>query len=155
MLTRRSLLLRSTLLGSTMAVAAVPALAQPRHPPPHRQAAGKGQPKDALPQSTDGPAQTPIGPVDTTAHWAYIEDFTTGAVLLDKRSSEQMPPSSMTKLMTLYIVLDRLRQGRMKLDDQLAGVGGGVADGRLQDVRAHRHHGLDRGPAPRHHRRFR
>ena len=119
MLTRRSLLLRSTLLGSTMAVAAVPALAQPRHPPPHRQAAGKGQPKDALPQSTDGPAQTPIGPVDTTAHWAYIEDFTTGAVLLDKRSSEQMPPSSMTKLMTLYIVLDRLRQGRMKLDDQL------------------------------------
>ena len=30
-----------------------------------------------------------------------------------------MPPSSMTKLMTLYIVYERLASGRMKLDDQL------------------------------------
>ncbi|HUB16911.1 MAG TPA: serine hydrolase, partial [Acetobacteraceae bacterium] len=114
MLTRRSVV-----LGSALSVAAVPALAQPRRAPSRREVAGKGQPKDVLAQSTDGPAQTPIGPVDTTAHWAYIEDFTTGATLLDKRSSEQMPPSSMTKLMTLYVVMDRLRQGRMKLDDML------------------------------------
>ncbi len=30
-----------------------------------------------------------------------------------------MPPSSMTKLMTMYIVYDRLKQGRLKLDDEL------------------------------------
>ncbi|HTW72906.1 MAG TPA: D-alanyl-D-alanine carboxypeptidase family protein [Acetobacteraceae bacterium] len=114
MLTRRSVL-----LGSTLSVAAMPALAQPHRVAAHHPAAGKDTPKDALPPSTDGPAQTPIGPVDTSAHWAFIEDFNTGATLLDKRASEQMPPSSMTKLMTLYIVLDRLRQGRMKLDDQL------------------------------------
>ena len=30
-----------------------------------------------------------------------------------------MPPSSMTKLMTVYIVYDRLKQGKLKLDDEL------------------------------------
>ncbi|HUN39300.1 MAG TPA: D-alanyl-D-alanine carboxypeptidase family protein [Acetobacteraceae bacterium] len=114
MLTRRSVL-----LGSALSVGAVPALAQPRRVAARRPASAKDLPKDALPPSTDGPADTPIGPVDTTAHWAFIKDFNTDAILLDKRSTERMTPSSMTKLMTLYIVLDRLRQGRMKLTDQL------------------------------------
>ncbi len=30
-----------------------------------------------------------------------------------------MPPSSMTKLMTMYLVYDRLKQGRLKLEDEL------------------------------------
>ena len=30
-----------------------------------------------------------------------------------------MPPSSMTKLMTLYLVYDQLKQGRLKLEDEL------------------------------------
>ncbi len=65
------------------------------------------------------PPTTPIGPVDTTAQWAFIQDFTTGAALLDKDADDQMPPSSMTKLMTIYIVYERLKQGKLKLDDQL------------------------------------
>jgi len=124
MLTRRSVLLGSALLGSALSVAAMPALAQPHRVAVRRTVAAKTPsaktpPEGALPPSTDGPAQTPIGPVDTTAHWAFIEDFNTGATLLEKRASERMAPSSMTKLMTLYILLDRLRQGRMKLTDQL------------------------------------
>ncbi len=111
MLTRRS-----ALLGSALAVAAVPALAQPPHPAAR---AGKGKGKDATPEPTGSPANTPLGPVDTTARWAFIQDFNTGATLLDKQGDDQMPPSSMTKLMTLYIVYERLASGRMKLDDQL------------------------------------
>jgi D-alanyl-D-alanine carboxypeptidase (penicillin-binding protein 5/6) len=111
MLTRRS-----ALLGSALAVAAVPALAQPPHPAVR---AGKGKGKDATPAPTGSPANTPLGPVDTTARWAFIQDFNTGATLLDKQGDDQMPPSSMTKLMTLYIVYERLASGRMKLDDQL------------------------------------
>jgi serine-type D-Ala-D-Ala carboxypeptidase (penicillin-binding protein 5/6) len=115
MLTRRS-----ALLGSTLAVAALPALAQPPHAAPRvAAAAGKGKPKDAAPEATGSPANTPLGPVDTTARWAYIQDFNTGAPLLNKQADDQVPPSSMTKLMTLYIVYQRLAQGRMKLDDQL------------------------------------
>ena len=111
MLTRRS-----ALLGSTLAVATLPALAQPPHPAPHP---GKGKAKDAVPEASGSPANTPLGPVDTSARWAYIQDFNTGASLLEKQADDQMPPSSMTKLMTIYIVYERLKLGRMKLDDQL------------------------------------
>lgn len=115
MLTRRS-----ALLGSTLVVAALPALAQPHHPgsrvPP---AGGKGRAKGAEAGAGGSAADTPLGPVDTAARWAYIQDFTTGASLLEKQADDQMPPSSMTKLMTIYIVYERLKQGRMKLTDEL------------------------------------
>jgi D-alanyl-D-alanine carboxypeptidase (penicillin-binding protein 5/6) len=115
MLTRRS-----ALLGSTLAVAALPALAQPPRAALRVAAAGgRGKSKEAAPGSGGSPADTPLGPVDTTARWAYIQDFNTGASLLEKQADDRMPPSSMTKLMTLYIVYQRLAQGRMKLDDQL------------------------------------
>ncbi|HVC61475.1 MAG TPA: D-alanyl-D-alanine carboxypeptidase family protein [Acetobacteraceae bacterium] len=123
MLTRRSALLGSTLLGPALLAAARLALARPRRLAQHlAPAAGaKAPPKDAAAAAGSGasPADTPIGPVDTTARWAYIQDFNTGAKLLDKNADERMPPSSMTKLMTLYIVYGRLARGRMKLDDQL------------------------------------
>ena len=75
--------------------------------------------KTLVPAAAPTPATTPIGPVATDAHWAYIEDYTTGTVLLEKRADEQMAPSSMTKLMTLYILFSRLKSGRMKLDQML------------------------------------
>ena len=116
MLTRRLTLLASALAAS------FPAFAQqrkpvPAHPPaPHPQAA-RPKPKDAPP--TGSPADSPLGPVDTGAKWAIALDFTTGATLLEKAADEEVPPSSMTKLMTIYLVYERLKQGRLKLDDQL------------------------------------
>jgi D-alanyl-D-alanine carboxypeptidase (penicillin-binding protein 5/6) len=112
MFTRRLMLLGSALF------AAVPALGQPRRTPakPSAQTA-HGHGKDATP--TGSPADTPLGPVDTVARWAYIEDFNTGVSLLEKQADDEMPPSSMTKLMTIYLVYDRLKQGRLKLEDEL------------------------------------
>jgi serine-type D-Ala-D-Ala carboxypeptidase (penicillin-binding protein 5/6) len=75
--------------------------------------------KELVPASARSPADTPLGPVDTAARWAYGMDWDTGVSLLEKRADEQMPPSSMTKLMTIYIVYDRLKAGRLKLDDAL------------------------------------
>ena len=43
----------------------------------------------------------------------------TGTVLLDKNAEERIPPASMSKLMTAYVVFDYLKQGRAKLDDEL------------------------------------
>ncbi len=77
----------------------------------------KAKAKDPVP--TGSPGETPLGPLDTAAKWAFVQDFTTGAVLLDKRADEQMPPSSMTKLMTMYLVYERLKKGQMKLTDTL------------------------------------
>jgi D-alanyl-D-alanine carboxypeptidase (penicillin-binding protein 5/6) len=68
---------------------------------------------------TGSPAGTPLGPIDTAARWAFIEDYDTGASLLEKQADDEMPPSSMTKLMTLYLVYDQLKQGRLKLEDEL------------------------------------
>ena len=111
MLTRRQALLASAFFaGGTL-----PAIAQPRHPTPQKPA-GRGAKKDV---PAGSPADTPIGSVDTAARWAFIQDFTTGAVLLEKNADVEMPPSSMTKLMTIYLVYDRLKQGKMKLDDEL------------------------------------
>jgi D-alanyl-D-alanine carboxypeptidase (penicillin-binding protein 5/6) len=114
MLTRRSSLLASACLIG----AALPAAAQPRHPPPTPRAAGGHGKKDQAAMPTD-PANTPIGPVDTAARWAYAQDFNTSATLLEKAADDHMPPSSMTKLMTIYLVYERLKQGKLKLDDQL------------------------------------
>ncbi len=71
------------------------------------------------PAATGSPATTPLGPVDTAAKWALIMDFNTGATLLDKDGDAPMPPSSMTKLMTAYLVYGMLKSGRLKLDQEL------------------------------------
>ena len=111
MLTRRQALLASAVFaGGTM-----PAIAQPRHPT--QQKAGTHGGKKDVPAGS--PADTPLGPVDTAAHWAFVLDFNTGASLMEKNADAEMPPSSMTKLMTIYLVYERLQQGKMKLEDEL------------------------------------
>jgi D-alanyl-D-alanine carboxypeptidase (penicillin-binding protein 5/6) len=116
MATRRTLLLTGgALFACTVLETSVsPALAQ--HKPaakPHGKAAA------TPPAPIGSPAQTPVGPLDVVARWAYIMDDNTGAVLLDKDGEASMPPSSMTKLMTAYVVYGMLKSGRLKLDQQL------------------------------------
>jgi len=55
---------------------------------------------------------------ETPAARAYLVDAKTGAVLLDKNGAEPMPPASMSKLMTLHMLFERLRDGRLSLDDK-------------------------------------
>jgi D-alanyl-D-alanine carboxypeptidase (penicillin-binding protein 5/6) len=113
MLTRRL-----SLLSTAAALTAGHALAAEKHPPTASHTGPQGRKtKDSAPAGT--PAGTTLGPVDTAARWAYIQDFDTGASLLEKQADDEMPPSSMTKLMTMYIVYDRLKQGRLKLEDEL------------------------------------
>jgi D-alanyl-D-alanine carboxypeptidase (penicillin-binding protein 5/6) len=113
MLTRRL-----SLLSSLAVLGAGSALAAEKHPSAGARAGAQGhKTKDAGPGGN--PAETTLGPVDTAARWAFIQDFDTGASLLEKQADDEMPPSSMTKLMTMYIVYDRLKQGRLKLDDEL------------------------------------
>lgn len=69
---------------------------------------------------SNGPAAvTPIGPFDTLAQYAFIMDYNTGTVLMDKLADQPMHPSSLTKIMTCYIVFAMLRTGRLKLDQLL------------------------------------
>lgn len=54
---------------------------------------------------------------DTPATSAYIVDVTSGAVLLEKSADTALPPASMSKLMTLYMVFEALDQGLISMSD--------------------------------------
>ena len=71
------------------------------------------------PRQEGTPVATPVGNVDVLARQALVVDFETGATLLEKSADERMPPSSMSKLMTMYVVFDRLKQGSLQLDQML------------------------------------
>ena len=57
--------------------------------------------------------------IDTQARNAIIVDFEPGAVLLDKGADQRMPPASMSKIMTAYLVYDALKKGKLSLEDIL------------------------------------
>ncbi len=103
---------RRLLLAAAPLISAGPALAQPARKPGSRKSSSPPPPAGA-------PAATPLGPLDTAAKYALIMDFSTGAVLLDKEGDTAMPPSSMTKLMTMYIVYGLLKSGRLTLAQEL------------------------------------
>ena len=68
---------------------------------------------------TLGVQNTKAAPIETAAKQAIVLDYDTGAVLLDKNADEQMPTSSMSKVMTMVVVFDALKSGHIKLDDTL------------------------------------
>jgi D-alanyl-D-alanine carboxypeptidase (penicillin-binding protein 5/6) len=99
-----------------LALAAAPSAAAPKHkaaPPPPSAATTQAQP-------TPPPPASAFPTIETVAQYAYILDANTGAVLLDKNGEQRMYPSSMTKMMTAYIVFDKLQKGDLRLTDQFA-----------------------------------
>ncbi|MBL0941664.1 MAG: D-alanyl-D-alanine carboxypeptidase, partial [Alphaproteobacteria bacterium] len=55
----------------------------------------------------------------TKAKQAILIDAQNGLVLFEKNADELMVPSSMTKIMTVYMALEHIKQGTLKLDDTL------------------------------------
>lgn len=66
-------------------------------------------------------AMTPVTATafDTKARAAMVIDQTTGTVLLDKDADLPLPPASMSKLMTLYVTFEALRDGRLTWSERL------------------------------------
>ena len=61
----------------------------------------------------------PAAAFDTSAKAAFVLDQSTGTVLLEKNADIPLPPASMSKLMTLYVAFEAIRDGRLKLDERL------------------------------------
>ncbi|MGB0960280.1 MAG: D-alanyl-D-alanine carboxypeptidase family protein [Halocynthiibacter sp.] len=55
----------------------------------------------------------------TNARAAYVYDLTTDTVLLEKNANQALPPASMSKLMTVYMTFEALRDGRLSLNERL------------------------------------
>lgn len=56
----------------------------------------------------------------TKAPYAFLMDAETGAVLLDKEGEAPMAPASMSKLMTVFLLLEALQDGRISLDSMFS-----------------------------------
>ena len=54
----------------------------------------------------------------TNAKSAFLIDYDSGAEIFAKNADVLMPPSSMIKLMTLAVLFDEIKAGRVKMDDK-------------------------------------
>ncbi len=59
----------------------------------------------------------PARAMETLARQAFLMEMTTGATLFEKDADQPMAPASMSKLMTVYMIFEHLRDGRLSLDD--------------------------------------
>ena len=73
---------------------------------PQAEAAKAAAGKPKAKRHRDRAARRHRRPIDTEAKHALIVEAETGTVLLDKHADERMPPASMSKMMTAYIVFD-------------------------------------------------
>lgn len=55
--------------------------------------------------------------IETKARNAILMDFDTGQYLYEKDAQKMVPPASMSKLMTVYMVFSKLKDGSLSLDD--------------------------------------
>jgi D-alanyl-D-alanine carboxypeptidase (penicillin-binding protein 5/6) len=78
----------------------------------------------ALAQTPAPPAPPPAiqqfaaDPLNTLAPYAVILDGDTGGLLYSKKGDEPMIPASMSKLMLYYLIFERVRDGRLRLDEE-------------------------------------
>lgn len=52
-----------------------------------------------------------------TAH--ILQDYDSGHILMSENADERLPPASITKLMTSYVVSKEIHDGNIKLDDEV------------------------------------
>nr|WP_245954541.1 D-alanyl-D-alanine carboxypeptidase family protein [Paenibacillus flagellatus] len=68
-----------------------------------------GKPKEAAPQVDLAP----------NANSAVLLDADTGTVLYEKNANQKQPPASITKIMTMVLIMEALDQGKIKLDEKV------------------------------------
>ena len=62
----------------------------------------------------------PATAFETRARAAWVYDMTTHTVLMEKEADVALPPASMSKLMTLNMLFEALRDGRVTMDTTFA-----------------------------------
>ena len=59
-----------------------------------------------------------IAKMETAAKQVILKDYETGQTLFSKNHNEMMPTSSMSKVMTMYMVFDALKRGEITMDSK-------------------------------------
>jgi D-alanyl-D-alanine carboxypeptidase len=61
----------------------------------------------------------PAAPKNYVRQAALVIDADTGTVLIEQNSNKKVHPASLTKLMTLYLTFEAIKNGTLKLDQQI------------------------------------
>ena len=67
-----------------------------------------------------GLAALPARAFETAATAAWVYDMSTQTVLMDKNADQPLPPASMSKLMTINMLFEALRDGRVTMETEFA-----------------------------------
>src|SRR3954462_1188446 len=70
----------------------------------------------ALPAAAQAPKKDEF---QTAAPYAILIEAESGTVLFEKNADKLNPPASMSKLMTVELVLHTIAEGKLKLDDEM------------------------------------
>ncbi len=60
----------------------------------------------------------PVYAIDTKAPEAIVYDYNTQEIIFEKQSNKLTIPASMTKIMTVYAVFDRIQNTSLSIDDK-------------------------------------
>ncbi len=72
----------------------------------------------AIPTQPQAFIVTPSAPT-INAHGYVLMDANSGKIIAEKNANERMAPASLTKLMTMYVISDALKNGTIHLDDKV------------------------------------
>ena len=59
------------------------------------------------------------GPINISSKTAILMDVGSGQILFEKNPHEKLPPASVTKVMTMLLIVEALDSGKIKLDDEV------------------------------------
>lgn len=59
-------------------------------------------------------------PFDVDAKSAVLMDYNTGTILYEKNADEALPPASVTKIMTLLLIMEAIDQNKLSYDDMIS-----------------------------------
>lgn len=62
---------------------------------------------------------TGVAPLQTAAQHAFVIEPETNTVLFEKEADTRMPTSSMSKVMTMYLVFDAIKNGKLSMDQMV------------------------------------
>ena len=63
-------------------------------------------------------AAAPARAIESPAEYISLMDYDTGEIIYEKNGTELMAPASMSKLMTMVMLFDAIRDGRVTLEDE-------------------------------------
>lgn len=100
------------------APAAAAAPAKPAPPPAPAVSAPAAKPAAPAPAAPAAASPAPVTPV-VAAKAHLLLDYYTGQVLSEQNADLRLEPASLTKIMTAYVVFDALKNGKIRMSDQV------------------------------------